>query len=161
MARLCGRQSRRYSCGGFRRVSAGSSRVSGRVSPHSANRHRPQQKSAAVHAALRGIPCQVIIVGRLDPAVIETLQENSVHYENFVSTDNGKIVAPIPHCGYRLFPSTYEGFGMPIVEAQRVGRPVVTSSVSSMPRLQVRGRNWWIRSLLIHSSGNPQGDSGP
>jgi glycosyltransferase involved in cell wall biosynthesis len=32
-----------------------------------------------------------------------------------------------------LFCSTIEGFGMPIIEAQTVGRVVVTSSVSSMP----------------------------
>lgn len=32
-----------------------------------------------------------------------------------------------------LFASTLEGFGMPILEAQTVGRPVVTSNLSSMP----------------------------
>jgi glycosyltransferase involved in cell wall biosynthesis len=32
-----------------------------------------------------------------------------------------------------LFPSTYEGFGMPILEAQATGRAVVTSDVASMP----------------------------
>lgn len=32
-----------------------------------------------------------------------------------------------------IFPSLYEGFGMPILEAQTVGRVVVTSNVTSMP----------------------------
>jgi len=34
-----------------------------------------------------------------------------------------------------LFPSFYEGFGLPILEAQSVGTPVVTSNISSMPEV--------------------------
>lgn len=34
-----------------------------------------------------------------------------------------------------LFPTFYEGFGLPILEAQSVGMPVVTSNVSSMPEV--------------------------
>jgi glycosyltransferase involved in cell wall biosynthesis len=34
-----------------------------------------------------------------------------------------------------LFPTFYEGFGLPIIEAQSVGTPVVTSNISSMPEV--------------------------
>jgi len=34
-----------------------------------------------------------------------------------------------------LFPSFYEGFGMPILEAQERGVPVITSNISSMPEV--------------------------
>jgi glycosyltransferase involved in cell wall biosynthesis len=34
-----------------------------------------------------------------------------------------------------MFPTFYEGFGIPILEAQSVGVPVVTSNVSSMPEV--------------------------
>ena len=37
-----------------------------------------------------------------------------------------------------LFASTYEGFGVPILEAQITGRPVVTSNISPMD--EVTGR---------------------
>jgi len=38
-----------------------------------------------------------------------------------------------------LFPTFYEGFGLPILEAQSVGTPVVTSDVSSMPEVAGNG----------------------
>lgn len=34
-----------------------------------------------------------------------------------------------------LFPTFYEGFGLPILEAQSVGTPVITSNISSMPEV--------------------------
>ena len=38
-----------------------------------------------------------------------------------------------------VFPSFYEGFGLPILEAQAAGAPVVTSNVSSMPEVAGEG----------------------
>ncbi len=38
-----------------------------------------------------------------------------------------------------LYPSFYEGFGLPILEAQACGCPVITSNVSSMPEVAGKG----------------------
>lgn len=38
-----------------------------------------------------------------------------------------------------LFPSLYEGFGLPVIEAQSVGVPVITSNTSSLPEVAGEG----------------------
>jgi glycosyltransferase involved in cell wall biosynthesis len=34
-----------------------------------------------------------------------------------------------------IYPSVYEGFGLPVLEAMACGTPVITSNVSSMPEI--------------------------
>lgn len=51
----------------------------------------------------------------------------------YVSTDD--LAALYSGCEVFCFPSFYEGFGIPIVEAMQCGAPVVTSRVSSMPEI--------------------------
>ncbi|MDD4353778.1 MAG: glycosyltransferase family 1 protein [Candidatus Nanoarchaeia archaeon] len=43
------------------------------------------------------------------------------------------------HALVGVYPSLYEGFGLPILEAQACGCPVITSNVSSMPEVAGKG----------------------
>lgn len=49
-------------------------------------------------------------------------------------TENEKHVL-LKHCNAFVFPSLYEGFGFPILEAYAYGKPVVTSKTASIPEV--------------------------
>lgn len=88
-----------------------------------------------IAAALKGIRCQLHIIGEPSSQDVAALKFNGVDFKNEVDLNSDQIVDAYRQCDLLLFPSTYEGFGMPILEAQATGRPVVTSNVASMPEV--------------------------
>jgi glycosyltransferase involved in cell wall biosynthesis len=84
--------------------------------------------------AIRGLPVTLVIVGRLDDSLRSRLRTLDVAYENYVDLDREELLRQYQQADALIFASTYEGFGMPIIEAQAVGRPVVTSNICSMPQ---------------------------
>jgi glycosyltransferase involved in cell wall biosynthesis len=88
-----------------------------------------------VAAALVGVNCELAIIGRLSPMQIYALKQHHVRYENFVDLSREALVEQYLRCDMVVFVSTYEGFGLPIVEANAVGRAVVTSNIWSMPEV--------------------------
>ena len=59
--------------------------------------------------------------------------EDRVHLTGFV--DGKDIPALLSLSDAFIYPSLYEGFGLPILEAMACGTPVITSNVSSMPEI--------------------------
>lgn len=60
-------------------------------------------------------------------------QNNKVHLLGFVPTED--LVALYNLASVFVFPSIYEGFGLPILEAMQSGCPVITSRESCMPEV--------------------------
>jgi glycosyltransferase involved in cell wall biosynthesis len=83
--------------------------------------------------AIKGLPCHLSIVGKISEAQKETLEANKVEYSTASGISDEEMREKYHQCDMLAFPSTYEGFGMPILEANAVGRAVLTSRVSSMP----------------------------
>ncbi len=75
--------------------------------------------------------------GWLDEPLFRTVRalglERAVHFPGFIEDDD----LPAVYSGAALFvfPSLYEGFGLPPLEAMACGVPVVASNVSAMPEV--------------------------
>jgi glycosyltransferase involved in cell wall biosynthesis len=99
----------------------------------------PNKNLPRVVAALRDIPCVLVIIGQLPEAILRDLQESGVRYENLVGVDHSAMVRLYRDADIISFPSTYEGFGMPILEGQAMGRPVLTSDLEPMRSVAGQG----------------------
>ena len=82
--------------------------------------------------ALNGINCKLRIIGNLKDEQIKVLNENDIDYSVKEGLTDVEVFEEYKNCDIVSFPSLYEGFGMPIIEGQNVGRVVVTSNMSPM-----------------------------
>lgn len=85
--------------------------------------------------ALSGLDCDVSIVGPLNSSQLETITKYKISHEVYLDLTSTEILKQYELSDIVVFASTYEGFGLPIIEAQAVGRPVVTSQMGSMPEI--------------------------
>ncbi|MEM9528535.1 MAG: glycosyltransferase family 1 protein [Bacteroidota bacterium] len=85
---------------------------------------------ARLAQALKGIPCRLEIVGQPSPEDEAELIRNEIDFHWTSGISDEEIRRRYTDCDLLAFVSTYEGFGLPILEAQMTGRPVVTSDLS-------------------------------
>jgi glycosyltransferase involved in cell wall biosynthesis len=85
-----------------------------------------------VAEACRGLPLTLVILGQLNDTQGELLSGHGLHFEEISNLTSQAVVQLYCGCDLVAFVSTYEGFGLPILEAQVVGRPVLTSHLAPM-----------------------------
>jgi glycosyltransferase involved in cell wall biosynthesis len=81
---------------------------------------------------LRKIPHVLVMIGKFDSARREALRkgmEKDIVFPGYVDRSDMNLFYSA--CEVFVYPSLYEGFGLPILEAFSSGAPVVTSSTSS------------------------------
>lgn len=98
---------------------------------------KPNKNLARLAEALRGIPCRLEIIGEPAAADRAALEANGIDYRAAGGLSDEAVRQRYRDCDLLAFVSTYEGFGLPILEAQATGRPVVTSDLS--PHREVAG----------------------
>ena len=82
--------------------------------------------------SLIDINCELIILGSLNEKFFDILKKYKIYFKNYIALSNNEVFKKYVDSDLLLFPSLYEGFGMPILEAQTVGRPVITSNLEPM-----------------------------
>ncbi len=85
--------------------------------------------------AIKDIPCSLVIIGDPGNDELEELQHYKIAYSIKSNLSAEELYQEYVNCDMLAFVSTYEGFGMPIVEANCVERAVLTSTISSMPEV--------------------------
>lgn len=83
-------------------------------------------------AALKGIRCRLTIIGRLSQSQFAALNSNRVNYRVMSDLSDDALLAVYRETDVVLFCSTSEGFGMPVIEANGIGRAVVTSDIEPL-----------------------------
>ncbi len=82
--------------------------------------------------AVYGIRCQVTIIGRLTKEEQEFLKLEGVNFVNKYDLSESQLKQEYQNAHVVYFASTFEGFGMPILEAQAMAKPVMTSDIPPM-----------------------------
>lgn len=83
-------------------------------------------------AALIGLKCRLIVTGDLTKKQQEFLKANALQYVNCQNLSAEQMVQLYNDVDILAFASLSEGFGLPIIEAQAMGKPVLTSNLSPM-----------------------------
>ncbi|SHF73244.1 glycosyltransferase family 4 protein [Flavisolibacter ginsengisoli] len=90
-------------------------------------------------SALEGLSCSLIIIGKHEREIEDQLIKRKIDYKWLSNLTDDEIKIQYENCDIVSFISTFEGFGMPILEAQAIGRVVITSNISSMPEVAGNG----------------------
>jgi glycosyltransferase involved in cell wall biosynthesis len=96
----------------------------------------PNKNISRLVEAIRDIPCRLTIIGKVDDGLKAKLKIYNIQHlieESRLTED--EIIEHYHKCDIVSFVSTYEGFGMPIIEANAIGRCVITGNTTSMPEV--------------------------
>lgn len=89
--------------------------------------------------AIKDLNVKLRIIGELPDLERKLLETYKINFTNACNLSNQEIVKEYNQCDIVNFVSTYEGFGMPIIEAQAVGRVCITSKLEPMQSVANQG----------------------
>jgi glycosyltransferase involved in cell wall biosynthesis len=99
----------------------------------------PNKNLARCIEALKGIACLLDIIGVIPDEEQRQLEKNQIQYRSVSGISSEELATKYKEADLLLFPSTFEGFGLPVIEAQQTGRAVITSNISPMSNVAGEG----------------------
>ncbi len=96
---------------------------------------KPNKNLKRLIEAVKGLEVELIIIGKLTVELLELLKESKINYINKYNLTREEIYLEYVNCDIVAFVSLREGFGLPIIEANAIGRAIMTSDISSMPEV--------------------------
>lgn len=93
---------------------------------------KPNKNLEISIAALFGLDIHLRIIGELSRKQKEMLGKFNIQYSSDFSISPEQLASEYSNADIILFPSTYEGFGLPVIEGFQAGKPVITSNISPM-----------------------------
>lgn len=82
--------------------------------------------------AIIGLNVKLIIIGKLTKKLFALLVDNKIDFVNEITVSEFELIDYYKRSDILCFPSLYEGFGLPILEAQAQNCAVITSNKSPM-----------------------------
>ena len=85
-----------------------------------------------VAEALQGSNCRLDIIGEITDIQRRQVQHFGIQFRELGRISDSQVLEAYQQCDLVVFASLYEGFGLPILEAQATGRPIITSNYGAM-----------------------------
>jgi glycosyltransferase involved in cell wall biosynthesis len=82
--------------------------------------------------AAKGLDVKLLLIRPSDAALVETLTSCHISFEFRSNLSEIELIQAYADADIVYFASTYEGFGLPILEGMAIGRPVITSNISPL-----------------------------
>ena len=95
----------------------------------------PHKNVHRLVAAIADLTCTLIVIGPLTDELRDALKTHRIDYRNHADLSKPELIAAYETADIVTFVSTYEGFGMPVLEANAVGRAVLTSDIEPLRSL--------------------------
>jgi glycosyltransferase involved in cell wall biosynthesis len=85
--------------------------------------------------AIKDIPCFLTVIGYPTESQKNNLNIYNIPHRILSGLTEEELIICYKECDILIFVSLLEGFGLPILEAQAIGRALITSNISSMPEI--------------------------
>jgi len=90
---------------------------------------KPNKNLEGVMKAIQGMEVKLTIIGQMTSDQILLAEMLHISYINLYNLTYEKVIALYCNTDIVTFPSFYEGFGMPIIEANLTNKPILASDI--------------------------------